>query len=221
MNTVQQSTTRRMRTTSMTVLILFAVAGAFADSLFTRSAEKSGTLVSDKVDRFEVGDLITVMVRESIDASTTANTNTKKEVDTKSEAGETDNEFFVANGPQGLNLMNPKTLPNWDIGVTNETKARGTTLRKTTLNTAVTCTVKEVFPNGTIALEGERKVTMNREDSKLHVSGIARAKDVAAGNTIQSSLLANAEIVLRGKGPLWNNQRRGLFTRFLDWVSPF
>lgn len=194
---------------------------ASADSLFTRSVEKSGTLVSDKVERFEIGDLITVMVRESIDASTTSNTNTKKEVDTKEEANEADNEFLVADKPQGLNLMNPKTLPNWDLGVTNETKARGNTMRKTTLITAVTCTVKEVYPNGLIFLEGERKVALNREDSTIHVSGKARAKDVAAGNTIQSSLLADAEIVLRGKGPLWNNQRRGLFTRLLDWISPY
>ncbi|MCX5759408.1 MAG: flagellar basal body L-ring protein FlgH, partial [Candidatus Hydrogenedentes bacterium] len=66
-----------------------------------------------------------------------------------------------------------------------------------------------------------KTVSMNREDSTIHVSGIVRARDVTPANTVLSMQVANAQIILKGKGPLWNSQRRGLLTRFLDWVSPF
>lgn len=202
-------------------LSLLVAAGAFADSLFTGDMERGGTTLAQKVNRFQEGDLVTVMVSETINANTTSDTNTKKEAGVKSEANQTDNEFLVANTPQGLDIMDPKTLPNWNIKSTNETKAKGNTQRKTSLSTEVTCTVVKVLPNGNVRLEGDKKLSMNREDSTVHVAGIARSKDILPGNTVQSSQLADAQILLKGKGPLWNNQRRGLLTRFLDWVSPF
>ncbi len=205
----------------LAVLMVLLAGRACADSLFTRDAEKSGTAISQKINRFQEGDLITVLVREIIDASTVSDTNTKKEAGVQSTANADSNEFLVGNTPQGLNIMDPKTLPNWDIQSTNETKSRGNTKRKSTLNAEVMCTVTAVLPNGNIKLEGDKRVSMNREDSMIHVSGTARSKDILPGNTVQSSQLADAQVLLKGKGPLWNNQRRGLITRFLDWVSPF
>jgi flagellar L-ring protein precursor FlgH len=81
--------------------------------------------------------------------------------------------------------------------------------------------VTEVLPNGNLTIQGERTVTINREDSKMQVVGTIRARDVEPNNTIASTKVANAQIKLTGKGALWNNQRRGLVSRFLDWFSPF
>jgi flagellar L-ring protein precursor FlgH len=81
--------------------------------------------------------------------------------------------------------------------------------------------VTRVMPNGNVELQGEKRVTVNRDDSLIKLTGMARTRDVTAQNTIDSNQLANAQIELKGQGPLWNNQRRGLLTRFLDWFSPF
>lgn len=212
-----------MKKILMLICILAAGPGimANADSLFNQAAAKSGTLVSEKATRFQVGDIITVMVREKIDASTTADTNTKKESDVKSEANAQDNQFLVADKPGGLNLVNPEVLPNWDIEVQNEMKARGKTVRASSLVTAIACVVSNVYPNGNLRIDGEKRVTVNREDSLLVVGGIIRSKDVTTENTILSTQIANAEVQLRGKGELWNNQRRGILTKILDWFSPF
>ena len=112
-------------------------------------------------------------------------------------------------------------MPNWAINAKNEQRTTGLTQRKNELVTTITCTVKQMFPNGTILIEGEKNVSVNREDSRIYVKGIARARDVSSTNTIDSTQLADETIELKGKGPLWNNQRRGLLTRFLDWVSPY
>lgn len=202
-------------------IMVLAVLPARADSLFNQAAQKSGTLISEKIARFAVGDLITVLVREKIDASTQADTNTKKESDVESNANAADNAFLIADEPTGNNILKPDDLPNWQIEAENETRNTGRTKRVSTLTTTITCFVQEVLENGNLRIQGEKTVTINREDSTLVVSGIVRPKDILPDNTVPSTQLANATVLLKGKGPLWNNQRRGLVTRFLDWFSPF
>ncbi|MBL7647174.1 MAG: flagellar basal body L-ring protein FlgH [Candidatus Hydrogenedentes bacterium] len=206
----------------LTAVVLAALAsGAPADSLFSQQTAKDATTVSEKLDRFEVGDIVTVIVRETLNATTSAGTNTKKESDVKADAAAAANPFLVAEQPDGNNILNPGELPNWDIQSENETKNTGDTRRRNTLTTSITCTVVEVFPNGNLKISGDKQVTVNRDDSIVTVSGIIRSKDITAQNTIQSTQVADASVLVKGKGPLWNNQRRGLVTRVLDWFSPF
>lgn len=192
---------------------------ADADSLFNQRVASKGSLVADLQVFYEEGDLITVLVRETVEASTRSDTKTKKESDVEAEADAEDNAFFVSN--DGLNILNPAELPNWNIEVENEHKATGSTNRRNQLVMTVTCRVVKVLDDGNLLIEGEKAVTVNREQSLLYVAGILRPQDVSPANTASSAQLANATIALRGKGPLWNNQRRGLFTKVLDWVSPF
>jgi len=194
---------------------------AAADSLFDAEAAESGTLISDKKVKFEIGDIITVLVKETVDASTEANTDTKKESDVEAEAPVSQNTFLVAEGRGGLNLISPKQLPNWNIEIENEHKAQGKTRRANKLIMTISCRVTQVHKNGNIDIEGSKRVTVNREDSRLYVRGTVRSRDVSPANTVLSTQIADAEIELKGKGPLWNNQRRGLFTKILDWLSPF
>jgi flagellar L-ring protein precursor FlgH len=204
------------------VLAATIVAGsAYGDSLFTQKTAEQGTLVSLKKARFEIGDIITVLVKETVDASTDANTNTKKESDLESQAAASNNSFLVSPKPNGLGLVTAEKLPNWQIGVNKELRATGKTLRKDKLVTTVACCVTGIHDNGNIEIEGHKALTMNREETQLYVRGIVRARDVTAANTIDSVQIANATIDLRGRGPLSNNQRRGLLTKLVDWLSPY
>lgn len=204
----------------LTCVALIASFHAAADSLFSQTVASQGPLVSDLKARFEPGDIITVIVRETVDASTTAGTNTKKESDVESQANAGDNQFFVADNP-GLNILNEEELPNWQVEAENETRTTGTETRRSQLQLTITCMVVRVIDDELLLIEGEKRVTVNREDTFMKVSGIVRARDVSASNTVASNQIANAEIELKGKGPLWNNSRRGIFTKILDWFSPF
>ena len=198
---------------------LAAAVPAAADSLFSQRVAAQGSLVSDLQVFFKEGDLITVLVRETVEANTRADTKTKKESDVEAGADAGDNAFLVSN--DGLNILNPEELPNWKIEVENEHKATGSTNRRNQLVMTVTCRVVKVLDDGNLLIEGEKAVTVNREQSLLYVAGILRPQDVSPANTASSAQLANATVALSGKGPLWNNQRRGLVTKVLDWFSPF
>ncbi len=200
--------------------VVFGMPNAYADSLFNAHSEKKGSLVSNNVKEFQEGDIINVLVRETIDASTQANTNTTKKSNIESQADAADNGFLVAEKP-GLNLLPQEMLPNWKIESDKEQSTKGNTARKNTLVMTLACQVKKVYDNGNIDIEGEKTVTVNREDCKMFVSGRVRSKDVTPANTVDSTLILNAQVKLDGKGPLWNNQRRGWITKFLDWFSPY
>ena len=206
------------------LLMLFAAvfvsgAPAWGDSLFSTQVAARGTLISDNKMRFDVGDIVTVLVRETIDAQTDSDLETEKESSIEATAPAAANAFLTGGG--GLIDFKPGELPNGSIGIENEHEAEGTTRRRNRLTTTVSCIVTRVYPNGNIELEGRKRVTVNREDTFLVVSGIARARDVTAQNIVNSNQLANVVIELKGEGPLWNNQRRGFFTRLLDWITPF
>ena len=206
-------------------LVAVALLPAFAaeaDSLFLRAdAKTDGPLISVPTEQYKVGDIITVLVRESVEASTSAETSTRKQSEVESEADAGDNAFLVDDENGGLNIFNPGELPNWGIETDNESRTNGETTRTNTLTTTLTCTVVQTLPGGLLRLQGKKRVKVNREDSYLRVSGVVRAEDISPDNTVPSTLLADATVDLDGKGPLWNNQRRGLITRFLDWFAPY
>ncbi len=203
-----------------TLSMVLGLGTAEADSLFNKRSADRGTLISDKKSRFEVGDLVTVMVRESINAESESDLDTKKESTVESTASAAANQFLVGKGENGSNLISAGLLPNWNIEGENEHKADGSTSRGSKLTMTITCTVTQVNNNGTIDVAGTKLITVNREKTMLDLSGTIRTRDVGSDNTVSSNQMANPEIMLTGEGPLWNNQRRGFITKMLDWFSP-
>ena len=210
-----------MKVTGMALILFFIVSTqGSADSLFNKRVSASGTMVSAPKIRFEVGDIITVIVREKMDASTDSDLDTKKESTLEAESPASENPFLVGTN-NGGRIIDSKDLPNWAIESESEHKSDGSTSRKNNLIMTVTCNVVKVFDNGNVGIEGTKNIKVNRETSNLVLSGVVRARDIAADNTVSSNQIANANIQLTGEGPLWNNQRRGFFTKILDWFSPF
>lgn len=211
-----------MRTMAVALAVSLGVSTlAGADSLFSADTEEKGSLVADSKKKYEPGDIITVLVQETVDASAEADTNTRKESDVASEAAASANQFLVADSPGGLNVMPAERLPNWDVQFEKEHRATGETTRRNKLVLSIACVVGQVHGNGNIEISGEKRVIVNRENSMMRVHGIVRSSDVTPANTVLSTQIAQAEIELKGSGPLWNNQRRGILTKILDWFSPF
>ena len=60
----------------------------------------------------------------------------------------------------------------------------------------ITAQVVEVLPNGDLRIRGVREVSVNREKEQMTVTGIVRQRDISPGNTIPSTMVADAQIVL-------------------------
>ncbi len=89
------------------------------------------------------------------------------------------------------------------------------------LSGEVSVTVAEVYPNGTMLVQGRKRVTLNRGDEYVAIKGIVRTADVDANNRVPSTRVADARIEYTGKGDVARAGRQGWLSRFFQVVSPF
>ncbi|MBQ6113362.1 MAG: flagellar basal body L-ring protein FlgH [Synergistaceae bacterium] len=147
-----------------------------------------------------VGDIITVVVSERTDASDESDMSLKKE-----------STLSVTEGTGILGFIRGLTL-----GSSNESKGNGSIERTHSARTTLACLVTEVLPNGNLVIEGTRDVRTSDEILQLMLVGVIRPQDVNSDNQIQSSLIANAEISVKGRGVISKTQRPGLITQILQ-----
>lgn len=97
----------------------------------------------------------------------------------------------------------------------------GTTDQANSLSGEISVTVAEVYPNGTMLVQGQKRVTLNRGDEWVRIRGIIRMADVDANNRVPSTRVADADISYTGKGDVARAARQGWLSRFFQVVSPF
>lgn len=97
----------------------------------------------------------------------------------------------------------------------------GTAGQANSLSGEVSVTVARVLPNGTMEVQGEKRVTLNRGDEWVRIKGLVRTADIAADNRVLSTRVADAQISYTGKGDVARASRQGWLSRFFSVVSPF
>lgn len=145
-------------------------------------------LTSDK-RRFEVGEVLTIMVYENASATSSADTGTNRD----------------SNVGVGVDL------PNWkkSAGVTanNDFNGTGRTQRAGRVLAQITVLVREVLPNGDLWVGGEQLLEINGEKQTIRAEGRVRPRDVNENNVVLSSRLAEAKLAFVGDGVLGDMQR--------------
>ena len=154
-----------------------------------------------------VGDLVTVRLVESTDATKSSSTSTKKST--------------AAKLPGPTIAGRPITLNGTEIlaaSLANDTKfeGAGTSKQSNSLQGDVTVTVVKRLANGYLVIRGEKWITINQGREFVRLSGIIRAIDIDPNNSIASSKVANARISYAGKGSLADANSPGLLARFFN-----
>lgn len=193
-----------MRNLTLITLAMTLAAPTAADSLFPGSSTEishpnaaSVSMFSDNKAR-HVGDTLTITINENATTTSQAATKTSKDES-------------VNYGPGfGPILRNVKVF-----GLTGNiaSNASGTTNRADNLVASIAVTVTQVLPNGNLVIEGKRKVGMNAETQEITLTGVVRPQDIAFDNTIQSPLIADAQIKYGGRGPVGDKQHDGIISR--------
>jgi flagellar L-ring protein precursor FlgH len=180
-----------------------------ADSLFPGSSTDVGRTNAASVSLFadnkarHVGDTLTIIINENASTNSVANTKTSK------------NENLNYGPGFGPLLHN---IPTFGLSGTIGSTASGSTNRTDTLTASIAVTVMQVLPNGNLAIEGKRKVGMNAEIQEITLTGVVRPQDIAFDNTIQSPLVADAQIKYGGRGPVGDKQHDGLIARIFKFL---
>ena len=149
-----------------------------------------------------IGDIVTVLVDEQ--------TNTKDEATTDISKSASSN---VSNGLGILSFIRQLGLSS-----TSDAKGDGSIERKYYGRTTISCVVTDVLPNGNLVIEGTRDVRTSEETLQLQLVGVVRPQDVNSNNQVRSSLIANAELGIKGKGALSRTQKPGIITQVLQAI---
>ncbi len=156
-----------------------------------------------------VGDVLTVELVERTDASKKASTNTSR-----STAVDIANPTIlgrpVTAGGVGILAAN--------LDASHDFAGQGDSSQSNSLTGNITVTVAEVLPNGNMVVRGEKRLTLNRGDEFIQLSGIIRPSDVDTNNTVLSTQLADARITYSGRGELAQANTMGWLARFFNSV---
>ena len=117
-----------------------------------------------------------------------------------------------------LSLFNPSAAT---ASGTRNFKGTGSADQANSLSGEVTVTVAQVLPNGTMLVQGQKRVTLNRGDEFVSIKGLVRTADISADNRVLSTRVADAQIAYTGKGDVARASRQGWLSRFFSVVSPF
>ena len=156
----------------------------------------------------QVGDLITVVLTERTQGSSSNSANTAR-----------DGSIGLSPPPTGpLSLFTPSDVA---MGGNNEFEGAGATGQSNSLFGEITVTVAEVLPNGAMRIRGEKELRINRGHEFIRISGIVRPGDVTADNRVASTRVADARIEYIGRGEIARASRQGWLQRFFTMLSPF
>ncbi|MFC5458279.1 flagellar basal body L-ring protein FlgH [Massilia niabensis] len=157
---------------------------------------------------YRVGDVVTVILQETTQASKRAGTSFSKESSV---------------GVSPLGVLG-KTFPKTAIDVSAERGFSGdsTSTQQNALSGALTVIVQEVLPNGLLRVAGEKNMTLNQGEEFVRLKGYVRAADVDADNRVSSLRVANARIAYSAKGVLADANQAGWLMRFFTGpLMPF
>lgn len=158
----------------------------------------------DDVKARRVGDTITVVLNERMQASKSASTDASKDSSLDTGSPILLGDMVTRNGKDILNN-------SWESEQTFD--GEGSSSQSNRLDGSITVTVAEVYPNGNLLVRGEKWLTLNQGEEFVQIAGIVRPADVAPDNSVPSFKIADARITYSGNGTIADANKPGLLSK--------
>ena len=156
---------------------------------------------------FRIGDLLSVTLSESTNASKSAATTTVKD-------DEIDLGVTALLGTVPTHKGDP--FFNNTLSSERDFSGSGDSAQSNSLNGEIAVMVTDILPNGTLVVRGEKIIGLNQGSEFIRLSGLVRPQDVSSGNIVLSRKLANARIYYGGGGVIAEANTKGWLSRLFD-----
>jgi flagellar L-ring protein precursor FlgH len=163
-----------------------------------------------------VGDTLTVLLNETTRASKDGGTMASRNSANSMNVG-----LNAINNQTGQNSSSSNRALSGGLnnaGTTNFDSKAGSSASNQFSGT-ITVTVLEVLPNGNLNVGGEKRLAVGNEEEVIRFGGIVSPVNLQ-GNTILSSLVADARIEYRGAGITDEVKNPGWLTKLFVRYSP-
>jgi flagellar L-ring protein precursor FlgH len=142
------------------------------------------------VKAFRLHDVVSIVVTESLAASTDGQVKNSRASNAKSGVTALFGALKAGNALQ--NLVNQSS----SSGLT----AQGQSTTNSSLTTTFGGEVVDVLPNGMLVVQATRQLTFSQQTQLIRLRGLVRPEDVSAQNQIQSTAMTDLELEVTGKG---------------------
>jgi flagellar L-ring protein FlgH len=160
-----------------------------------------------------VGDIVTIRLVESTNASKSSSTTTKKATTLDLPGPTLFGRPVTANG-----------VPILETQLDNSSAfdGAGDSKQSNQLTGDITVAVVKRLPNGNLLVQGQKWIGINQGREFIRIQGVIRPIDVQPDNSIESTKVANASISYGGKGALADANKQSWLARFFNspW-APF
>ncbi|RMD73797.1 MAG: flagellar basal body L-ring protein FlgH [Lentisphaerae bacterium] len=163
------------------------------------------------------GDILTILISESMSSSKSDSHKTSKEESASASAPTLGNQ----DGRRLSKFLDRFEVPGYGVSANSSFKGSGEAATEESLSATMTVRVADVLDNGLLLIRGEREVVHNREHAKLVITGLVRPRDISKENTIASSMISDLKVVYQSKGSISRASRPGWFWRLLQFLNPF
>lgn len=161
----------------------------------------------DRVTAKAVGDIVTVILKENTNASSTANTNA-----TKDQKVELPGPTLAGNK---VTKDDVEVLEN-NVDAGREFSGQGTSAQSSSFSGKISVTVAEVLANGNLVVRGQKLMLLNQSDEFIRLTGIVRPEDIKPDNSVDSYRLANVQLAYSGRGAISAANSMGPLARFFQ-----
>ncbi|MDH3387618.1 MAG: flagellar basal body L-ring protein FlgH [Gammaproteobacteria bacterium] len=157
---------------------------------------------------FRIGDVLSVTLSESTNASKSAATSTAKddEIDIGASA------IFGSSGP----TINGNAALTNSLSSERDFTGSGDSAQSNSLSGEIAVTVTDILPSGNLVVRGEKIIGLNQGSEFIRISGLVRPQDVSSENIVMSRKIANSRIFYGGGGVIAESNTRGWLSRFFD-----
>jgi len=170
------------------------------------------TRMSTDVRAMRPHDLISVVVSESLAASTDGTVKNSRASNASSGISGLIGTLHAGNALQ--NLVNQNS--------TSGLNAQGTSATNSSLTTTLGGQVVEVLPNGMLVIEAARQVEFSQQVQTIVLRGLVRPEDISQQNQVLSTAISSLELQVRGKGIINDyTHRQNALVRLLQWALVF
>lgn len=186
---------------------------ANAESLFTLGAAQTYAAnpksLYGGVQARGVGDLISIVMEESLTIGNTVNYSSNKESTT------TDSFSNFWNTVFGKHIINDNL---GTFGGSNEVSNSASTSSKVTFGDKIAVQVVQQMPNGNLVVQGKKTLVTGNERSDLIVTGIVDPRWINALGQVYSKNVANLQFAMSGRGAVSRSNNEGVINRFIKYL---
>ncbi len=157
-------------------------------------------------------DLISVVVSESLAASTDGTVKNSRASNASSSVSALFGALHAGNALQ--NLVNQTSAAGLS--------AQGTSATNSSLSTTFGGQVIDVLPNGMLVIEAARQVEFSQQTQTIVLRGLVRPEDISQQNQVLSTAISSLELEVRGKGIINDyTHRSNILVRFMQKLLIF